>query len=572
MNLSCVLLLLLQKIFLEKGMKETFTDYAERIRDLASIVVTLAEPYRARSRELSSELDFISGYVQDKLSCNQPELMIFGLYNAGKSSIINELVGRDVAAVGDIPVTRQVTYYDFHGYRIADTPGVGAPVEHEQVTMEHLKKADVVLFVMDDSGSHELVGNYERIREIHRCGKKIIIVLNDKEGRLDPEDPEHVIEKIRFKIGENLNRLGLENKFRIIAVNALTARTARLKNNPALYALSNMQELADVISAELTASDRVQKWRAVAAQLIEECGTVLEELDKIEQSSLSDRKIKNFLELVRRQEGCLRNDLNTFIERRMNMLAGTLPATVWSMRKDQPAVEDTIKRLVSENIGQIQDRLLELMRQMKDILDENSTELKVRLQEISEEYSRLDNVSYEEDWNELVRLIDRTEADEQFASGLEGGARSTFRSGLLISRILPEIGITNPYIRAAAAAIDVIAAISGRSLELGPTAEEVAREENRREQARLKAEIQARRDLEYKCRYLCMNLGDQIKSAASECVSEASKRVAEPFRDLAVQVQSDSGRLINCTDNVKKVIFNLEDLNEQLKMKNFGPQ
>ena len=128
--------------------------------------------------------------------------------------------------------------------------------------------------------------------------------------------------------------------------------------------------------------------------------------------------------------------------------------------------------------------------------------VKVRLQEISEEYSRLDNVSYEEDWNELVRLIDRTEADEQFASGLEGGARSTFRSGLLISRILPEIGITNPYIRAAAAAIDVIAAISGRSLELGPTAEEVAREENRREQARLKAEIQARRDLEYKCRDL----------------------------------------------------------------------
>ena len=39
-------------------MKEIFTDYAERIRDLASIVVTMAEPYRARSRELSSELDW----------------------------------------------------------------------------------------------------------------------------------------------------------------------------------------------------------------------------------------------------------------------------------------------------------------------------------------------------------------------------------------------------------------------------------------------------------------------------------------------------------------------------------
>ena len=92
-----------------------------------------------------------------------------------------------------------------------------------------------------------------------------------------------------------------------------------------------------MISAELTASDRVQQWRAVAAQLIEECGTVLEELDKIEQSSLSDRKIKNFLELVRRQEGCTRNDLNTFIERRMNMLwkgwGQLFPASISTVRE-----------------------------------------------------------------------------------------------------------------------------------------------------------------------------------------------------------------------------------------------
>ena len=97
--------------------------------------------------------------------------MVYGIYNAGKSSIINEMIGADKAVVDDKPTTDKVTYYDFNGYRIADTPGVGAPIAHEKITQEHLKKADVVIFVMSSTGSHDKAQNYERIRDIYNSGK-----------------------------------------------------------------------------------------------------------------------------------------------------------------------------------------------------------------------------------------------------------------------------------------------------------------------------------------------------------------------------------------------------------------
>ena len=59
--------------------------------------------------------------------------MVYGIYNAGKSSILNELIGEDKAIVEDTPTTEAVTYYDWQGYKIADTPGIFAPIEHEEV-------------------------------------------------------------------------------------------------------------------------------------------------------------------------------------------------------------------------------------------------------------------------------------------------------------------------------------------------------------------------------------------------------------------------------------------------------
>ncbi len=84
---------------------------------------------------------------------------IIGAPNAGKSSLLNALAGRDRAIVSDIPgTTRDVLEVDFEVYgipiRLADTAGMRASdnlIEQEGVRRAHVtaEDADLVLFIAD---------------------------------------------------------------------------------------------------------------------------------------------------------------------------------------------------------------------------------------------------------------------------------------------------------------------------------------------------------------------------------------------------------------------------------------
>ena len=76
-----------------------------------------------------------------------PRVMVFGTYNAGKSTLINALIGAEVARVADEPATDKVTTYPWRGFLLDDTPGIDAPIAHEQVTRAHVETCDAVLFL-----------------------------------------------------------------------------------------------------------------------------------------------------------------------------------------------------------------------------------------------------------------------------------------------------------------------------------------------------------------------------------------------------------------------------------------
>ena len=48
-----------------------------------------------------------------KIESAQPIIMVYGIYNAGKSSILNELMGEDRAKVADVPMTDRVDPYEW---------------------------------------------------------------------------------------------------------------------------------------------------------------------------------------------------------------------------------------------------------------------------------------------------------------------------------------------------------------------------------------------------------------------------------------------------------------------------
>ena len=78
--------------------------------------------------------------IVDEFDNKTLQIMLYGAYNAGKSSLINLLMAENVAPVDDIPKTDSVNEYSWQGYRLIDTPGVNAPIKHEKITDNQLKK------------------------------------------------------------------------------------------------------------------------------------------------------------------------------------------------------------------------------------------------------------------------------------------------------------------------------------------------------------------------------------------------------------------------------------------------
>ena len=88
----------------------------------------------------------ISSIFEEKIQNPDISIMVYGVYNAGKSTLINAIAGKEVAEMGDIPLTDNITENQCGAFKITDTPGIDAPKQHEATTHEHLIKADIVIF------------------------------------------------------------------------------------------------------------------------------------------------------------------------------------------------------------------------------------------------------------------------------------------------------------------------------------------------------------------------------------------------------------------------------------------
>src|SRR5436190_11609448 len=218
----------------------------------------IREAEREALRRLQGAIGPLEPAQSDMDALNQAEadleelflLVVVGEFNAGKSALINTLLGANVLPEGVTPTTASINVLrygphaserplsDFVVERtfpagflreisIVDTPGTNAILRrHEELTRNFVPRSDLVLFITstDRPFTESERGFMEAIRE---WGKKIVLVLN----KIDLLQNQEELERVLNFIEDNSVAL-LGQKPEIFAVSARMARKAQRLEEP----------------------------------------------------------------------------------------------------------------------------------------------------------------------------------------------------------------------------------------------------------------------------------------------------------------------------------------------------
>jgi small GTP-binding protein len=211
----------------------------ERERELLADVSAALEQSETPARDLEALAESI--HQLDELFL----LVVVGEFNAGKSALINALLGREVLAEGVTPTTSKIHHIAWGeelmrepmgpvGERleapvetlrqltIVDTPGTNAlDRAHEALTTDYVPRADLVLFV---TSSDRPLSESERIflETIRQWGKKVAMVVN----KIDILRSGAEVAEVVTYVWDNAKRLlGVEPE--VFPVSALQAAEAK---------------------------------------------------------------------------------------------------------------------------------------------------------------------------------------------------------------------------------------------------------------------------------------------------------------------------------------------------------
>jgi len=153
------------------------------------------------------ELLLRSREIEQNLSSGELRVVVFGTGSAGKTSLVNALIGRMVGKVGAPMGTTEVgqTYtLPLQGINreilITDTPGIleagVAGTDREKLARKLATEADLLLFVLDNDLRQS---EYEPLVALAAIGKRSLVILN-KADLYTEEDSEAILAHLRERV------------------------------------------------------------------------------------------------------------------------------------------------------------------------------------------------------------------------------------------------------------------------------------------------------------------------------------------------------------------------------------
>ncbi|HAL67081.1 MAG TPA: GTP-binding protein [Pseudomonas sp.] len=306
-------------------------------------------------------------------------IMVYGVYNAGKSTLINALLGQELAAVADVPETARVQGYRWGDFEVLDTPGIDAPLEHEEITREQLIQSDVVIFVVNPLGVVEEEKTLDVLLELVLAGKMIFLVLNCK-NRFDPIDLERVKDELRQRIQLKAGTQRVLDHIPIVEVNARTALKAKLENKQNLLNSSGFPKFESALAEFFGSVEQKAIVARVATELscfIQETVDVLDE----QQDQALIKRLDTFYAEIARREIDIHRGLKSLIEAKAAFISkSTVNALHLNSEGAQGKIEQLIGQANHEVCTELEAELSRLGLDASEMLDEVIREVRVQPQ------------------------------------------------------------------------------------------------------------------------------------------------------------------------------------------------
>ena len=306
-------------------------------------------------------------------------IMVYGVYNAGKSTLINALLGQELAAVADVPETARVQGYRWGDFEVLDTPGIDAPLEHEEITREQLIQSDIVIFVVNPLGVVEEEKTLNVLLELVLAGKKIFLVLNCK-NRFDPIDLARIKNELRERIQQKAGNRQVLGNIPIVEVNARSALKAKLENKQNLLNSSGFPRFESELSTFFASVQQQEIVARVATELRSFIDETVIELDK-QQDQASIKRLDAFYAEIAHREIDIRQGLKSLIEAKAAYIC---KSTIIALNQDGEGAQGKIEQLISQANQQVctelEDALKRLGLDASEMLGEVIRDIQVQSQ------------------------------------------------------------------------------------------------------------------------------------------------------------------------------------------------
>lgn len=372
-------------------MEQVYGTTEDQIREVKSIArrfLRKTQNYQGFSKSFKTSVEEqVNKKVLGLLQEQKPKVLVYGIYNAGKSTLVNVLCGKEVAEVGDRPTTAKTQPYDAGKYILMDTPGIDAPIKHEMEADENMNNCHVILFVVSSKGGFESRKNYERMVEMIQRGLPFYIILNDRgSATTDEQEHQRELESIQQKIITNLIQVSgddhIDEKYEVITLNTKRAWTGIQKGKQILVEKSGIRALQLRLENLLRENGALQWLSTPLSTLKELLEKATDELQKqLGNQEYAERR-KKLMDEYKHFETAFLADANSILNAKRDAIFQACLAHE----------ESNLRQVIDEGAKQTQDAFEKDQKPLQGLL-ETISNAPLRLQASMQDYLEGDPLS-----------------------------------------------------------------------------------------------------------------------------------------------------------------------------------